>query len=74
MKAAGITFFSLVSIFNLLAQPDLYPEMKLDDIDSVISPIRPADSIRYAPVIPGRYRYNPYLRINKINDGMPSII
>ena len=74
MKAASITFIFIFSIFKLLAQPDLYPDMKLHDIDTVISPHGTADSIFYARDITGKYNNNPFLKIRKTNDAIPSII
>jgi hypothetical protein len=74
MKAASITFIFLFSVFNLLAQPNLYPDMKLNDIDTVISQLRPADSIVFSPHVSGKSGNNPFLKIRKTHDGISSIV
>lgn len=74
MKSASFTLIFLISIFKLLAQPDLYPDMKLHDIDTVLSPLGRVDSIVYDQAISGKYDNNPFLKIRKTNDAIPSIV
>ena len=74
MKAASITLIFLLLVLKLPAQPDIYPDMKIEDIDSAISPISTVDSLVYAAHNLGGYGNNPFLRIKKTNDGIPTIV